>query len=48
MGLLGNYAPVDFHHRLMACPSYSKKRDAFIPLSLPLTVPFVYSPCLRR
>ena len=26
MGFVGNYAPVDFHHRLMACPSYTKKK----------------------
>ena len=24
MGFVGNYAPVDFHHRLTACPLYEK------------------------
>ena len=30
MGFVGNYAPVDFHHRLTACPSY-KKSPGLIP-----------------
>ena len=26
-GLVGNYLPVDFHHRALTCPSYQKERQ---------------------
>ena len=28
-GLVGNYLPVDFHHRALTCPSYQKNRSCY-------------------
>ena len=47
---VGNYALVDFHHRLAACPPYSKntRREAGVDLSLIIRMEYEPEPIIRR